>query len=133
MKRVTEFLDKSNVQYLATIGLDGKPKVRPFQYMFEDAGKLWFCTSNQKAVYKELSQQPYVELCALDANKSWLRLEGKAVFSDAIQIKEKVFALSPLVAGIYKEPTNPAFEVFCLDEVTATISSIGKVAEVIGL
>ena len=51
---IVDFLNNSRIQYLATIGLDGKPKVRPFQFMFEMDGKLWFCTSNQKEVFKEL-------------------------------------------------------------------------------
>ncbi|MCG8582565.1 MAG: pyridoxamine 5'-phosphate oxidase family protein [Bacteroidales bacterium] len=133
MKRITDFLEKSRVQYLATIGLDGRPKVRPFQYMFENGGKLWFCTSNQKEVYKELSHQPYVELCASGKNMSWLRLEGKVVFSDDIKVKEHIFELSPLVAGIYKEPDNSSFAVFYLDELSASISTIGKAAELIRL
>ena len=49
---VTDFLIKSQVQYLATIGLDDKPKVRPFQFMLEEGGRLYFCTSNQKPVFK---------------------------------------------------------------------------------
>ena len=49
---VTDFLIESQVQYLATIGLDDKPKVRPFQFMLEEGGRLYFCTSNQKPVFK---------------------------------------------------------------------------------
>lgn len=29
---IASYLDKVGLQYLATIGLDGKPKVRPVQY-----------------------------------------------------------------------------------------------------
>ena len=72
---VTDFLIKSQVQYLATIGLDDKPKVRPFQFMLEEGGRLYFCTSNQKPVFKELQKHPYVEFCASGANFSWLRLK----------------------------------------------------------
>lgn len=126
MDEIVAYLQKSEVQYLATIGLDGKPKVRPFQFMFEQNGKLWFCTSNQKEIYKELKQQPYVELCAIGEKMSWLRLEGKVIFSDILEIRKKVFEKSPLVKGIYKDPNNPFFEVFFLDEVSATITQIGK-------
>lgn len=126
MKEIVEFLQKSGMQYFATIGLDGKPKVRPFQFMFEEDGKLWFCTSNQKKIYEELVKQPYIELCASGDNMSWLRLEGKVVFSDSIEAKEKVLELSTLVKGIYKVPDNPSFEVFYLDEILASISGIGK-------
>jgi uncharacterized pyridoxamine 5'-phosphate oxidase family protein len=126
MNEVVDYLKKSNTQYFATIGLDGKPKVRPFHFMFEEEGKLWFCTSNQKKVYKEIQNNPYIELCASGEIMSWIRLSGKVVFSDNIEIKEKVFEVNPIVKGIYKDPGNPEFEVFYLEDASASINEIGK-------
>ena len=60
---IAESLDKIGLQYMATIGLDGKPKVRPVQYMVVRDGKLWFCTNSQKAMYAEMQSSPFVELC----------------------------------------------------------------------
>ncbi len=122
MKEVVDFLVKSQVQYFATVGIDGKPKVRPFQLMMEDGGKLYFCTSNQKNVFKEMQKQPFVELCASGENFSWLRLGGKVVFADDLALKAKVMEASPLVKTIYVSPNNPAFEVFYLADATATIT-----------
>lgn len=122
MQTVVDFLVQSQIQYFATVGLDNKPKVRPFQFMMEQGGKLYFCTSNQKNVFKEIQKQPHVELCASGENFSWLRLNGKVVFSQDLTIKEKVQEASPLVKSIYQTPDNPEFEVFYLDEAVATIS-----------
>jgi len=122
MKRVVDFLTQSQVQYLATVGTDQKPKVRPFQFMLEDGGKLYFCTANQKPVYRELRQNPYVEFCASGPNFSWLRLSGKAVFSADLGLKAKVQEASPLVKSSYQTPDNPAFEIFHLEEAVATIA-----------
>lgn len=122
MQTVIDFLKKSQVQYLATIGLDGKPKVRPFQFMLEEGGKLYFCTSNEKKVCKEIKKQPWVEFCASGENFSWLRLNGKVVFSQDIVIKSKILDGSPIVKSIYKTPDNPIFEAFYLDEASATIA-----------
>ena len=47
MKPVVDFLKKSQTQYLATIGTDGKPKVRPFQFKLEENGKLYFSTTSR--------------------------------------------------------------------------------------
>jgi len=121
-KTVTDFLTKSQVQYLATIGLDGKPKVRPFQFMLEEGGKLYFCTSNQKTVFKELQKHPYVEFCASGANFSWLRLNGKVIFSKDLGLKSRIQDASPVVKSIYKTPDNPVFETFYLDGAVATIA-----------
>jgi uncharacterized pyridoxamine 5'-phosphate oxidase family protein len=119
---VTDFLIKSQVQYLATIGLDDKPKVRPFQFMLEERGRLYFCTSNQKPVFKELQKHPYVEFCACGANFSWLRLNGKVVFSKDLGLKGRIQDASPMVKSIYKTPDNPTFEVFSLDGAAAVIA-----------
>ena len=54
MNKVVEFLNTNPVQYLATVGRDGKAKCRPFMFAGELDGKLWFCTNNQKDVYKDL-------------------------------------------------------------------------------
>jgi uncharacterized pyridoxamine 5'-phosphate oxidase family protein len=120
MKEVIDFLTKSKIYYLATVGLDGKPKVRPFGFVMEEGGKIYFCTSNDKKVYKEMKKQPWIEFCACGENFSWLRLSGKAVFSKDLAIKSKVLDLSPRVKSIYKSPDNPIFEIFYLDEAVAT-------------
>jgi len=131
---VTDFLIKSQVQYLATIGLDDKPKVRPFQFMLEEGGRLYFCTSNQKPVFKELQKHPYVEFCASGENFSWLRLNGRVVFSKDLRLKARIQDASPIVKSIYKTPDNQTFEVFYLDAAVATIADFsGKPPQTIKL
>jgi uncharacterized pyridoxamine 5'-phosphate oxidase family protein len=122
MSVVTEFLVKSGVQHLATVGRDGRPKVRPFQFMLEEGGRLYFCTSNRKEVFQEMGRQPYVELSACGEGGAWLRLSGKAAFSRDPDLKARVLAASPLVKSLYQTPDNPAFEVFCLEEAHAVIA-----------
>lgn len=122
MNEVLDFLKENPVQYFATIGGDGKPKVRPFQFMIEQDGKLYFCTNNEKIVYSEIQNQPYVELCTSSPTFTWIRLSGKAVFSNDMTIKEKIIASSPLVKQLYKVASNPIFEIFYLDEAKAVIS-----------
>ena len=119
---VTDFLIKSQIQYLATVGLDDKPKVRPFQFMLEEDGRLYFCTSNRKTVFKEIQRHPYVELCASGENFSWLRLNGRVVFSKDLELKAKVQEASALVKSIYQTPDNPDFEIFYLGDAVATIA-----------
>ena len=119
---VVEFLRQSQVQYLATIGVDDKPKVRPFQFMLAEGGRLYFCTSNQKPVFKEIQRHPYVEFCASGANFSWLRLSGKVVFSKDLGLKARIQEASPIVKSIYQTPDNPTFEIFYLDGAAATIA-----------
>jgi len=82
LEDVAACLDRIGLQYLATIGLDGKPKVRPVQYMIIRDRKLWFCTNSEKSMYAELQNNPYVDLCAS-------RLEQDEIKPSA-RIKQKV-------------------------------------------
>ena len=82
MQKVVEFLQKNPVQYLATVGRDGKAKCRPFMFCFEQDGKLWFCTNNTKDVYKDMLANPEVEVSVSSPEYAWIRLHGKAGFVD---------------------------------------------------
>lgn len=122
MQPILDFLQANPVQFLATVGLDGKPKVQPFQFMLEDGGRLWFCTGNKKDVYAELQQQPWLELSASSPENMWLRLAARAVFADDEAIKNRIVAQNELVRSIYKTGDNPDFAVFYLAEGSATLS-----------
>ena len=122
MKEVIEFLTQSPTLYLATVGQDGKPKNRPFGFMMEKGGRLYFCTANIKPVFKELQNNPYVELCACSPDFCWIRLSGRAVFSDDIAIKNEILEKSPMVKKLYGTGDNPIFEIFYLEDAKAVIA-----------
>lgn len=115
MDKVVEFLTKNPVQYLATVGRDGKAKCRPFMFSFEKDGKLWFNTGNQKDVYKDMQNNPNIEICISSPEYAWLRVHGKAVFVDSREIKEAALQ-NPIVKGNYQTADNPTFEVFYLED-----------------
>jgi uncharacterized pyridoxamine 5'-phosphate oxidase family protein len=110
------------VQYFATTGTDGKPKVRPFQFALERGGKLWFCTNSKKNVYNEMQAQPYVEVCACSPDYTWIRLSGKAVFENDMDVKAEIIERSPLVKSKYKDAANPIFEVFYIAQAKAVFA-----------
>lgn len=122
LNEVIKFLNENSVQYLATVDLDGKPRVRPFQFMLEKEGKLYFCTNNQKNVYKQLKKSPYVEITTSSPTFAWIRLRGKAVFSDDMKIKKAIIESNELVKSQYQTANNPIFKIFYLDEAKAVIT-----------
>lgn len=121
MKKVIAFLQENPVQYLATIGRDGKAKCRPFMFAGEMDGKLWFCTNSTKGVYKDMQVNPYVELSVSSPSYAWIRLSGKAVFENNMAAKDMCMA-NPIVKGQYGDASNPIFEVFYLAEARAVIA-----------
>lgn len=122
MNEVVKFLIENPVQYLGTADKNGNAKVRPFQFMLEKNGKLYFCTSNQKDVYGEIKNNPNIELCTSSPSYAWIRLSGKVVFSSDLSIKTAIIEQSPLVKSIYKTPDNPIFEMFYLENAKAIIA-----------
>jgi len=121
MQDVVKFLEENSVGFLATVD-NGKPRVRPFQFMLEEGGKLYFCTSNAKDVFSQLKANPYVEFSCSTNTFAWIRVQGKAVFSNDPAIKAKILEKSELVKSIYQKPDNPIFEIFYLAEGNAVIA-----------
>ena len=121
MNEVVKFLEANPVQYIATIGRDGKAKCRPFMFCFEQEGKLWFCTNNQKDVYKDMQENPYVEVSVSSPEYAWIRLNGKVVFENNMAVKEGCIK-NPIVQGQYQTADNPIFEVFYLTDAKAVIA-----------
>ena len=114
MKKVVEFLQENPVQYLATVGRDGKAKCRPVMFSAEVGGKLWFCTNNQKDVYKDMLENPEIQISVSSPKYEWIRLSGKAVFENNMEVK-KICIENPIVKGQYKTADNPIFEVFYIE------------------
>lgn len=121
MKEIVEFLQENPVQYLATVGRDGKAKCRPFMFCFEKYNRLWFCTNNQKDVYKDMQANPEIEVSVSSPTYAWIRLNGKVVFENNMEVKEECMN-NPIVRAQYNSANNQIFEVFYLENAHAVIS-----------
>ncbi|MDE6583026.1 MAG: pyridoxamine 5'-phosphate oxidase family protein [Clostridia bacterium] len=120
-EEVFEFLENNPVQYCATVGLDGKPKVRPFQMMYHENGDMYYCTGAKKDVYAELQSNPYLEISVSTLEK-WLRIRGKVHWITSNETKEKCLNASPLVKSIYKSADNPNLKVFYIEDAEAVLA-----------
>jgi len=125
MKEIISFINSHKNGCLATVE-DGQPRVRPWAFMLEDGGKFWFCTANNKDVFKQLKQNPQIEFTSWESFNI-LRLSGKVTFSDDFKMKAKIMESSPGPKHFYQNPENPLFEIFYLDHGKATLS--GKTYE----
>lgn len=128
MKEIYEFLKSAGTYYIATVD-NNKPKVRPFGTIeiFED--KLYIQTSKKKDVFKQISLNPNVEICAF-LNGKWIRLAGKLVVDDRVEAKRHMLDCYPNLKGMYSE-TDPNTAVFYFESATATIYSFTDEPKVI--
>ena len=121
MNEVIKCLQENPVQYLATVGRDKKAKCRPFMFMGELNGRLYFCTNTNKDVYKDMQQNPYIEITVSNPQYAWIRLNGKAVFDNNMEAKEMCIK-NPIVESQYHTADNPIFTVFYLEGAKAVIA-----------
>lgn len=133
VESVAACLENLGLQYMATIGLDGKPKVRPVQYMTLRDGKLWFCTNSKKAMYAELQKSPYIDLCATwleddEIDSIWIRFSAEAVFEENSEVKKEIMQKSAIVHELYENnPDHPLFKVFYLKNISGSMNNLGHV------
>lgn len=133
LQDVAAYLNSVGVQFLATIGLDGKPKVRPMQYMVLSDDKLWFCTNSKKDIYAELQANPSIELCGCkmaqkEIESAWIRLSAEVVFEERQDIRDAIIEKSAIVNALYANMrTNPIFKVFYLKNIDGWMTNLGHV------
>ena len=124
MKEVRELLSAVPCYgSLATLDC-GKPRVRPFAFMFEENGRFYFCTGSEKEVYRQLIECPFIEFTRTSEDMRWLRISGEIKFEENLRYKEKCFELYPMLSGIYQTPDNPVFMVFYLEHGHASVDSM---------
>lgn len=114
MQEVIEFLTANPMGVLATVD-GGRPRVRPWGFMFAEGTRLWFCTANTKDVFRQLRNNPAVEFCSTSKDMVTVRVSGEVRFSQDREIKKAIIARNDLVRSIYKTADNPVFEIFCLE------------------
>lgn len=111
-----EAILKTNPNGVLATQEKGKIKTRVFQYLFSDENKVYFCTSNEKPVYKQIKENPNVSFCTFSSDFApVLSVNGKAVFVSDMALKTRTLDENPEIKGIYNTPENPVFELFYID------------------
>lgn len=107
---------KANPNGVLATQTRGKIKTRVFQYLFADGNKVYFCTSNEKPVYNQIKENPYISFCTYPSDFTpVLSVNGKAVFVSDMALKTRALDENPGIKSIYKTPNNPTFEIFYID------------------
>ena len=97
MNKVVEELKKVKIFYIATVDGD-QPRVRPFSSIAEFEGHAYLCTGKQKEIYKQISENPKVELSGMYDGGTWLRVSATLVEDDRVEAQE----------AILNDPTGPS-------------------------
>jgi uncharacterized pyridoxamine 5'-phosphate oxidase family protein len=123
MSEILDFLKESKVFYLATVE-GNKPKVRPFGFAMEFEGKLYFATNESKPSYRQIVENPNVEISATNEKNEWVRIAAQAVFDSRPEVKAKVFEVAPHLKNLYGNPDSPVLATFYIEKGEAIFSSL---------
>ncbi len=97
--KVVEFLDKAKVFYFLTTDGD-QPKGRPFGFKIVYEDKLYFGCGTFKNVFRQLTQNPKVEVLAMAGNE-FMRYDGEAKVVKDDALLAKVREASPQIMAMY--------------------------------
>ena len=128
MKEVYDFLKKCGTYYLATVEGD-QPRVRPFGTIdiFED--KLYIQTGKIKEVSKQIQDNSKVEICAF-ADGKWVRVAGKLIRDDRVEVKRHMLDEYPNLKGMYSAEDDNT-EVLYFENAIATFWTFGEEPRVV--
>ena len=107
MQRVLDFLKAHNEIALATCE-GNRPKLRLFQIMKQEGTHLFFSTSPEKAVYRQLLENPNIEVLATD-NRISVRCEGSVNFDVSDDVKRWIYDNNPVLTRLHSDYEKLAY------------------------
>lgn len=121
MNEALQFFKDNPTFFLSSMDEGGQPRVRPFGAVAKFEDKLYLVTSNEKDVYKQLKNNPKLELCGVDKenNYIWVRVTAEAVFDERPQAKLNMLDDCPFLKDIYAVDDGK-MEVFYLKNAQAS-------------
>lgn len=107
MEKAFEFLKANKAVAFATVE-EGKPKIRVFEVMKQQGNTLYFTTAPEKEVYRQLQENPNVEILAMKGN-IFVRIAGKVVFDVDDKTAQEIYAANSVLPRLYKAYTDLAY------------------------
>lgn len=107
MEKAFDFLSTHKDVAFATVEQD-KPQIRVFQIMKQEGHTLYFATSPRKEVYRQLQENPNIELLAMEGNIS-VRATGRAVFDVSDNVAREIYDTNPVLQRLYRQHTDMVY------------------------
>ena len=126
MTRTYEFLKKAGTFYLATVEHD-QPRVRPFGAACIYNGKLYITTSNKKACFRQMMENPKIEISGM-AGGEWIRLTGELAQDTSVEARKAMLEANPSLKTMYAADDGK-FEVLYFTKAVSVFNAFGKQPE----
>lgn len=111
----------------ATVGCDGKPKVRIIDVMIVEGSKLYFCTARGKDFYEEIIANPNLAITGLNKDYQMVRIEGRArKLDEQRRWIDRIFKENPSMNSVYPSESRYILEPFVVDSGSLEFFDLGK-------
>ncbi len=121
-----EFLKECGAFFVATDDA-GQPRVRPFGALALWEGRLYLQTGNFKPVFRQMMDNPRVEVCGFQKDSGqWIRVTGPLVRDDRREARQAVLEANPGLKNLYSEDDGRCEVLYFGEGTTAVISSFGN-------
>lgn len=119
MNDIYDFLKECKVFYLLTLN-NGIPAGRPFGAVMKYNDVLYISTSNTKAVYQQLIENPHIQIIALkQGTRNWIRLNAEAFECMDFHIKAKMLHECPELKSHFSSEKCEFYSLFALRNLEA--------------
>ena len=112
MEKAFDFLRENKDVAFGTVE-NNRPNLRVFQVMLIKGHTLYFATSPRKEVYRQLRDNPAVEILGMKGNLS-VRMSGDVKFDVPVDIQKEIYDANTILSDLY--PSYDAM-VYCSLEV----------------
>jgi uncharacterized pyridoxamine 5'-phosphate oxidase family protein len=107
-----KFANENPVCYVATEDGD-QPRVRAFLMWFADESGFYFHTGSPKAVCRQMSHNPKVEICFNTPKfDRMMRVTGEVEFLDNSKLRARLLEERPFLKAYMKSPDDPLLAIF---------------------
>ncbi|HIT93786.1 MAG TPA: pyridoxamine 5'-phosphate oxidase family protein [Candidatus Faecivivens stercoripullorum] len=117
---VVQFIKEAGMFFLAT-SENGQPKQRPFGGVMLLNDRIYFDTNTEKSVYKQMTANPQVSLCAFSKG-CWMRIEGRAVPDHSPETLDAITERNPMLKKL-REKEGDIFTSLYLEDATVEFHS----------
>ena len=127
IQKISKFLKDAGIFYLLTT--EGtQPKGRPFAFHMVKNNTIYFATVTFKDVYKQMKENPLVEITATMGSE-FIRYDGIAVFDEDQSLVEKVLEIMPEIKELYKDRSDFTLAVFHIEKGNVEIRNMTKIVD----
>lgn len=123
MSKTYEFLKDCKVFFLLTSFQD-TPFGRPFGAILEFKDHFYISTAKTKNVYKQLINNPKVQIVAIKENsRKWIRVSALTSECDDLKIKKLMLEKNPNIARHFFNAMDPNFSLFELKNISSFLNT----------